>query len=42
MKLSGSWLWVLVGGVFETGWATSMKMSEEFTDIPWTIATLRD
>ena len=40
MKLSGSWLWVLVGGVFETGWATSMKMSEEFTDIPWTIATL--
>ena len=40
MRLSGSWLWVLVGGVFETGWATSMKMSEEFTDIPWTIATL--
>ena len=34
------WLWILVGGVFETGWATGMKMSESFTNIPWTIITL--
>lgn len=35
-----AWLWILAGGVFETGWATGMKMSEQFTDIPWTVATL--
>ncbi|MDR2698108.1 MAG: QacE family quaternary ammonium compound efflux SMR transporter [Candidatus Methanoplasma sp.] len=34
------WSWVIVGGTFETGWALCMKMSEGFTDIPWTIATL--
>ena len=38
MKMA--WLWILLGGVFETGWASGMKMSNEFTDIPWTIATL--
>ena len=35
-----SWLWILAGGMFETGWATGMKLSEQFSDIPWTIATL--
>lgn len=34
------WSWVLVGGTFETAWALCMKMSEGFTDILWTIATL--
>ena len=38
--MNTAWLWVLLGGVFETGWATGMKMSQQFTDIPWTIATL--
>lgn len=38
--MNSAWLWVLLGGVFETGWATGMKMSQQFTDIPWTIATL--
>ena len=38
--MNHNWLWILVGGVFETGWATGMKMSESFTNIPWTIITL--
>lgn len=38
--MNKAWLWILLGGVFETGWASGMKMSNEFTDIPWTIATL--
>ena len=31
--MNHNWLWILVGGVFETGWATGMKMSESFTNI---------
>lgn len=38
--MNTAWLWVLLGGVFETGWAAGMKMSQQFTDIPWTVATL--
>ena len=38
--MNTAWLWVLLGGVFETGWAAGMKMSQQFTDIPWTAATL--
>lgn len=38
--MNKAWLWVLAGGVFETGWATGMKMSDSFTDIPWSVATL--
>ncbi len=34
------WIWILVGGVFETVWALSMKMSDGFSNIPWTIVTL--
>ncbi len=35
-----TWLWILVGGVFETWWVFGMKMSDRFSDIPWTTATL--
>jgi quaternary ammonium compound-resistance protein SugE len=34
------WTWVLVGGVFETAWALCMKLSDGFTDVFWTIATI--
>jgi len=34
------WSWVIVGGFFETSWAICMKMSDGFSDILWTIATL--
>ncbi len=38
--MNRAWLWILAGGVFETGWAYSMKMSDSFSDIPWTAVTL--
>lgn len=37
--MKGGWPWVLLGGLMETCWATGMKMSDAFTDIPWTIFT---
>ncbi len=38
--MSKAWLWVLFGGMFETVWATFMKMSDGFTVIHFTILTL--
>ena len=38
--MNPAWLWVLVGGAFETVWAAGMKMSDGFTHIPWTAVTL--
>jgi len=34
------WIIILIGGMFETVWAISMKFSNGFTDIPWTAMTL--
>jgi len=34
------WLYILIGGVFETMWATTMDLSETFTDPMWTAITL--
>ncbi|MCL2295522.1 MAG: multidrug efflux SMR transporter [Methanomassiliicoccaceae archaeon] len=34
------WSWVLVGGMFETAWAICMKLSNGFSEIFWTVATL--
>jgi quaternary ammonium compound-resistance protein SugE len=31
---------VILGGMFETGWALTMKMSDGFTRIEWVIPTL--
>lgn len=33
------WLYLVIGGVFEMLWATTMEMSDGFTDIFWTILT---
>ena len=38
--MSIAWLWVLIGGLFETVWAVFMKLSDGFTDIPYTILTV--
>lgn len=38
--MNRAWLWVIAGGLLETGWASTMKMSEGFTDIPYTILTI--
>jgi quaternary ammonium compound-resistance protein SugE len=34
------WLYILIGGMFETAWATSMSFSNVFTDPFWTVFTL--
>jgi len=34
------WSWVFAGGLFETAWAVCMKLSDGFTEIFWTAATL--
>jgi quaternary ammonium compound-resistance protein SugE len=38
--MNNAWLWILVGGIFETVWATTMDLSECFTDLFWTVVTL--
>jgi quaternary ammonium compound-resistance protein SugE len=34
------WAYIFVGGLFETAWATTMSLSETFTDPFWTIVTI--
>ena len=34
------WLWLIVGGVFEVGFTTSLRYVEGFRNVPWTIAFL--
>ncbi len=31
--MNRGWLWVIIGGVFETAWAVCMKLSDGFTNI---------
>ena len=34
------WLWLIVGGVFEVGFTTSLRFVDGFRNVPWTIAFL--
>jgi quaternary ammonium compound-resistance protein SugE len=34
------WLWLVVGGLFEVGFTTSLRFVEGFRNIPWTVAFL--
>ena len=34
------WPAIFIGGCFETGWALTMKLSDGFTIVPWTILTI--
>src|SRR6185369_3127601 len=34
------WLWLIVGGLFEIGFTTSLRFVEGFRNVPWTIAFL--
>jgi quaternary ammonium compound-resistance protein SugE len=34
------WLWLIVGGIFEIGFTTSLRFVEGFRNVPWTIAFL--
>ena len=35
-----AWFWLILGGVFEVGFTTSLRYVEGFRNIPWTIAFL--
>jgi quaternary ammonium compound-resistance protein SugE len=34
------WVWLIVGGLFEVGFTTTLRFVEGFRNIPWTIAFL--
>src|SRR5258708_13357068 len=34
------WLWLIVGGLFEVGFTTSLRFVDEFRNLPWTLAFL--
>ena len=38
--MNASWLWVFLGGLLETVWATTMSLSDGFTDLLYTALTL--
>ena len=35
-----AWLYIFIGGIFETCWATTMSFSNAFTDMFWTVVTI--
>ncbi|MFL6729476.1 MAG: DMT family transporter [Sphingomicrobium sp.] len=35
-----AWVWLIVGGLFEVGFTTSLRFVEGFRNLPWTIAFL--
>jgi quaternary ammonium compound-resistance protein SugE len=35
-----AWLWLIVGGLFEVGFTTSLRFVDSFRNLPWTIAFL--
>ena len=34
------WLWLIVGGLFEIGFTTSLRFVDGFRNVPWTLAFL--
>ena len=34
------WVWLIVGGFFEIGFTTSLRLVDGFRNIPWTLAFL--
>ena len=34
------WFWLILGGLFEVGFTTSLRFVDGFRDVPWTIAFL--
>ncbi|MDX9790590.1 MAG: multidrug efflux SMR transporter [Candidatus Kapaibacterium sp.] len=34
------WIVLIIAGLFEIGWAVSLKYSEGFTNLKWSLATL--
>jgi quaternary ammonium compound-resistance protein SugE len=34
------WLWLIIGGLFEVGFTTTLRFVDGFRNVPWTIAFL--
>lgn len=34
------WLWLIIGGMFEVGFTTSLRFVDGFRNLPWTLAFL--
>ena len=35
-----AWFWLIVGGLFEVGFTTSLRFVDGFKNLPWTLAFL--
>jgi quaternary ammonium compound-resistance protein SugE len=35
-----AWIWLILGGLFEVGFTTSLRFVEGFRNIPWTLVFL--
>ena len=35
-----AWFWLILGGVFEVGFTTSLRYVDGFRNVPWTLAFL--
>ena len=35
-----AWLWLIVGGIFEVAFTTSLRFVDNFRNLPWTFAFL--
>lgn len=35
-----AWLWLIIGGLFEIGFTTSLRFVDGFRNLPWTLAFL--
>jgi quaternary ammonium compound-resistance protein SugE len=35
-----AWVWLILGGMFEVGFTTSLRFVDGFRNVPWTIAFL--
>ena len=35
-----AWFWLIVGGLFEVGFTTSLRFVDGFRNVPWTLAFL--
>jgi quaternary ammonium compound-resistance protein SugE len=35
-----AWVWLIIGGLFEVGFTTTLRFVDGFRNIPWTVAFL--
>ena len=35
-----AWVWLIIGGMFEVGFTTSLRFVDGFRNVPWTLAFL--